>query len=153
MTAFDTRFSLPAYNLTVDTYAGAATTGDFTETALDVEYAHAIAPGAKILLVQVATFDYPHLDAAVQFAADTTGVSTVSMSYGSHEFNGEQTSDYDSSVYTQNAGHNGVAYVASSGDGGYIEYPAASPNVIGVGGTTLTVNANGTYGSEKAWVR
>ena len=56
------------------------------------------------------------------------------MSWGAGEFAGE--SAYDS-VFTTPAGHNGVTFVASSGDSGTTEYPSASPNVLSVGGTTL----------------
>ncbi len=68
------------------------------------------------------------------------------MSWGGAEFSGE--SSYDS-YFTA---HGGVTFVASSGDpGGIVEYPAASANVLAVGGTTLTLNSSGNYGSESGW--
>ena len=70
------------------------------------------------------------------------------MSWGASEFSGETSLD---SVFTTPAGHNGVTFVASAGDSAVVEYPAASPNVLAVGGTTLNVTSNGTFVSETAW--
>jgi hypothetical protein len=117
------------------------------ETALDVEWAHAMAPGANIVLVE-AQPTLNDLFSAVSFASHLSGVSVVSMSWGAAEFAGE--SSYDS-LFTTPAGHNGVTFVASSGDSGTTEYPSASPNVLSVGGTTLTVTSQGTYVSESPW--
>lgn len=67
------------------------------------------------------------------------------MSWGGSEFSGE-------SVYDSYFNHSGVTYVASSGDSGSgVEWPAVSPYVVGVGGTTLTTLADGTYSGETAW--
>jgi hypothetical protein len=117
------------------------------ETALDVEWAHAMAPAANIVLVE-AQPTLSDLFGAVRFASNLSGVSVVSMSWGTGEFAGE--SAYDS-VFTTPAGHNGVTFVASSGDSGTTEYPSASPNVLSVGGTTLNVTSQGTYVSESPW--
>jgi subtilase family serine protease len=117
------------------------------ETALDVEWAHAIAPAANIVLVE-AQPDLNDLFSAVSFASNLPGVSVVSMSWGAGEFAGE--SSYDN-VFTTPAGHNGVTFVASSGDSGTTEYPSSSPNVLSVGGTTLTVTSQGNFVSETAW--
>ena len=73
------------------------------------------------------------------------------MSWGTTEFWGE--SAYDS-IFTTPAGHTGVTFVAASGDSGAWYgpmYPSVSPNVLAVGGTTLTLAANNTYGSETGW--
>jgi subtilase family serine protease len=85
--------------------------------------------------------------AAVDYAA--AHASVVSMSWGSGEFSAETSSAYDG--HFQN--HPGVTFVASSGDAGAPPgWPAVSPNVVAVGGTTLkTLDAQGTYGSEKGW--
>jgi subtilase family serine protease len=118
-----------------------------TEISLDVEWAHAIAPGAKIVLVEASTSSFADLFKAVDTASSkTVGAQVVSMSWGGNEFSGE--SGYDSNF----AGHTGIVYIASSGDDDYSSYPAASPYVLSVGGTSLyTTNASGAYGSEKAW--
>jgi len=124
-------------------------TGWAQEIALDVEWAHAVAPGANILLMEANSNSFSDLFAAVNTAKNTPGVVAVSMSWGSNEFSGE--SSYDS-IFTSSTGHP-VAFIASSGDSGAVtSYPAVSPSVLGVGGTTLTTtDSSGTYGSEKAW--
>jgi subtilase family serine protease len=112
------------------------------ETTLDVEWAHAIAPGAKILLV-VDNGSWNSTMAAVDYAAAHAG--QVSMSWGYGEFNGE--SSYDSHF-----NKSGVTFVAASGDTGRTgEWPAACPTVVGVGGTVLSLNSAGTRLAETAW--
>ena len=82
-------------------------------------------------------------------AASLPGVSVVSMSWGSSEFSGEQTFDGD---FTTPNGHQGVTFVASTGDSGSPgDYPAYSPNVVAVGGTSLYLSNNGSYSSEAGW--
>jgi subtilase family serine protease len=146
---FDSQYGLTAPpSFKVDNL-GATTTnaGWALETSLDVEWAHAIAPDAKIVLVEAASSDLNSLFSAVSYAGKSTGASVVSMSWGTQEFWGEQR--YDSLFTTP-----GVTYVASSGDSGAWSgpmYPSVSPNVLSVGGTSLTLNSNGSYGSETGW--
>jgi len=133
------------------------------EEALDIEWAHGIAPGASIILVEATTDSNADLFTAVATAAALPGVSAVSMSWGLNEFSGENAQD---STFVTPSGHQGVTFLASSGDfGGFaydnttgqptttpgILYPAASPNVVAVGGTSLQLNADSTYSSETAW--
>ncbi len=84
------------------------------------------------------------LMAAVQTADNTPGVTVVSMSWGFNEFPGETR--YDSYFNTP-----GITYVAASGDTANVDYPAASPYVLSVGGTTLNLGGSGSYASESAW--
>ena len=151
---FDAQFGLPdPVFVKVNQFGAtngmpAADPGWATEIALDVEWAHAIAPGAKILLVEANSALMSDLMVAVNTARSTAGVVAVSMSWGGGEFSGE--SFYDS-YFTTPAGHNGVTFVASSGDSGSpASYPAASPNVVSVGGTSLFLSGGG-YGSESSW--
>jgi hypothetical protein len=118
------------------------------EISLDVEWAHAIAPGARILLVEANSNSSSDLYAAVNYARNQSGVSVISMSWGGPEFSGETSND---PILTTPSGHQGVTFVASSGDSGTILYPAASRNVLAVGGTTLTIGSGNTYGGETAW--
>ncbi len=118
------------------------------EQSADVELAHAIAPGANILLVEANTASSPDLFAAVNYARNQPGVSVVSMSWGQPQSAGESTYD---GILTTPAGHTGITFVAGSGDSSYAAYPAASPKVLGVGGTILYLNSSGNYGSEDAW--
>jgi hypothetical protein len=146
---FDSQFGLtapPSFTQYVESGLFFDNSGWALETALDVEWAHAIAPAANIVLVE-AQPDLTDLFSAVSFASQLSGVSVVSMSWGAGEFSGE--AGYDN-VFTTPAGHNGVTFVASSGDSGTTEYPSTSPNVLSVGGTTLNIAKNGSI-SETGW--
>jgi hypothetical protein len=116
------------------------------EISLDVEWAHAVAPSAKILLVEATSDGFDDLLAAVDYARGRSDVVAISMSWGGGEFPGE--SSYDSHFISSY----GASFFASSGDtGGVVYWPAVSANVVGVGGTTLTFAANGSVSSETAW--
>jgi subtilase family serine protease len=138
------------FALTVSTPEGqpAANAGWSTEISLDVEWAHAIAPGAHIDLVEAANGSLSDLLGAVNDARDLPGVSVVSMSWGASEFYSEQ---YLDGYFLTPSGHTGVTFVAGSGDDGTTNWPATSPYVLAVGGTTLNTASNGTYESESAW--
>ena len=117
------------------------------EESLDIEWAHAEAPGAKIVLVEAASNSNSNLFGAVSYA-NSLGATEVSMSWGGGESSGETSFDADMT-------HAGTFYTASAGDSGHgAEYPAASPNVIAVGGTTLN-GCSGTscsgFTSETTW--
>jgi subtilase family serine protease len=131
--------------------ATATDAGWALETALDVEWAHAIAPDANIDLVEASSDSLAALFGAVSYASNLAGVGVISMSWGTSEFAGE--TQYDS-VFQTPAGHENVTYVAASGDTGAsdgVEYPSVSSDVLAVGGTTLTVSSDGTYVSESGW--
>ena len=114
------------------------------EISLDIEWAHAIAPQAKILLVEAPSNNLSDLLAGVDFAV-RNGASVVSMSWTSAELSTERNLD-NHFVST------GVTFLAASGDSGAgVNYPAASPDVIAVGGTSLTLDKSGNYSSESAW--
>jgi hypothetical protein len=107
-------------------------TGWGEEISLDVQMVSAICPNCQILLVEASTASIVDLGTAVNEAA-SMGANVVSNSYGGSEYNGEQT---DSNTYFN---HPGVAVVVASGDSGYgTEFPAASPTVTAVGGTSLS---------------
>ena len=117
------------------------------EESLDIEWAHAEAPGAKIVLVEAASNSNTNLFNAVSYA-NSIGATEVSMSWGGSESTGETAYDSDMT-------HAGTLYTASAGDSGHgAEYPAASPNVIAIGGTTLN-GCSGTscagFTSETTW--
>lgn len=115
------------------------------EISLDVEWSHTVAPGADIVLVEAANGRVSSLLTAVD-AAVANGARVVSMSWGGSEFSTESGSDF-------HFNHNGVTFVASSGDAGTgVIWPAASPYVVSVGGTTLPLDGTGNLtGSETAW--
>jgi autotransporter-associated beta strand protein len=144
------------------------------EESLDIEWAHAMAPMANIILFE-ASDTLNGLYTAAQTAANTSGVVVVSMSWSGSESSGE--SGEDSTYFVTPSGHlggsatmggtdlaGGVTFLAAAGDSGAYafdtssispQYPASSPNVIAVGGTTLTVNENNSseysYGGETSW--
>jgi subtilase family serine protease len=149
---FDSAFRLADPSFTKATPEGTPAGGHSDwdgEMDLDVEWAHAIAPKAKILLVEALSPSDANLRSAVDYARRQPGVVAVSMSWGGGEFSTEL--GYDS-TFTTPAGHAGVAFVASAGDNGAgAQWPAVSPNVLAVGGTSLTITSDGTRISETAW--
>ncbi len=154
--AFDVQFGLADPKLTVTkmNFYGVAPTYDplwAEEISLDVQWAHAIAPKANILLVEAASPSLGSLLAAVDYARCQPGVDVVSMSWGGPEFSTEGTFD---SYFTTPAGHGNVTFVASSGDSGApASWPSISKNVLSVGGTTLSLGTNNDYAGEAAWSR
>jgi len=117
------------------------------EISLDVEWAHAIAPGAKIILVEAATSSLTNLLNAVAYANSQPGAVAVSMSWGGAEFSSEISMD---GLFTRP----GITYVAAAGDSPGAIWPSASPNVLSVGGTTLPgLDPAGNYptGNETGW--
>jgi kumamolisin len=116
------------------------------EAALDIEWAHAMAPSAKIVLVEAATNSFANLFAAVDVASAIPGATEVSMSWGGSEFSSEASND------SHFPSGNGIVYFASSGDtGGATIYPSASPFVVAAGGTSVKTNASGAFVSETGW--
>ncbi|MBE3116147.1 S53 family peptidase, partial [Candidatus Bathyarchaeota archaeon] len=149
---FSNEFGLPAPNdSNFEIYKMPGTIGSDKgwgkETCLDVEWAHAIAPDAKILLVEAKSPNQNDLLSAVKYARSQPDVVSVSMSWGSNEYSTEK--NYDSMFIS---GY-GAVFFAASGDNGSSEviWPATSPNVVAVGGTTLNLNHDGTVISETGW--
>jgi subtilase family serine protease len=149
---FDVTYNLPDPTLTQVNLAGNLTDDGWAgEESLDVEWAHAIAPGASIVVVEARSTNLSDMVAAVDAARRIPGVSVVSMSWGMSEFWGQTAYD---GLFTTPAGHTGVTFVAASGDGGAWsgpEWPSSSPNVLAVGGTTLLVDGAGDYVAEGPW--
>jgi SdrD B-like domain len=161
---FDQQFGLPdppAFTK-VDQTGGTSFPGTdpswANESSMDVEWVHAMAPKAAILLVEANSAGLDDLIGAtqggegmgaVQYARTVPGVSVISMSFAASEA-GFETS-YDQ-YFTTPAGHTGITFVAGSGDDGAPGgYPAFSPNVVAVGATTLTLSGS-NYGSETGYI-
>lgn len=118
-------------------------TGWAQETALDLDMASAMCPSCHILLVEADSATYGNLAAAVNTAAGL-GASVISNSYGGGE-SGSQT-------YEGAYNHPGVAMTVSTGDSGYgVQFPASSPHVTAVGGTTLRKAVNARGWTETVW--
>ena len=155
---FSTQYNLPACTTANHCFRKVYATGVkpaancswAQEADLDIEWAHAMAPNARILLVEAASNSSTDLAKAVNVASSLVspggaGFGEVSMSWGFTEYSGELSFD-------RNFNQRGVVYVAAAGDiGGHRSYPAVSPYVVGAGGTSLTFNLAGQLIGEKAW--
>ncbi|HUO08925.1 MAG TPA: proprotein convertase P-domain-containing protein [Phycisphaerae bacterium] len=130
--------------------AGAGNGSWELEESLDVEWAHAIAPAASIVLIETNDNSFDNLlTAGVGLARTLPGVSVVSMSFGGGEFVSELTYD---SLFTTPTGHTNITYLAATGDhGSPATYPAFSSKVVAVGATSLQLTGSGDYSSESAW--
>jgi subtilase family serine protease len=152
LAVFSTQFHLPActtangcFRKLKQSGTPPDTTGWTNEIALDTQWVHALAPLARILLVEARSGNNADLFAAVDLAVKN-GATVVSMSWVANEAPNELQADAHFQAQ-------GVTFVASSGDFGHgAFYPAASPFVVGVGGTTLTIRkATGAWEAEIAW--
>ncbi|MBL0385827.1 S53 family peptidase [Tumebacillus sp. ITR2] len=145
LNVFSQQFGIASSTVNVVDMGVAKTDGGWAlETALDVEWAHALAPKANIMLVEAKSASLTDLIAAEDYATQH-GAVVVSNSWGSSEFSTQAS--YDSHFQA-----NGVVYVASAGDtGGQREWPAASPYIMSVGGTKLSYDTAGNYLGESAW--
>ncbi len=126
------------------------------EAALDVQWAHAIAPRAHILLVQARSASTGDMLDAVDYARSQPGVVTVSMSWGGHETPFDTFQDQYLTTPRRHVGayglRGGVTFVSASGDNGEpASWPSTSSHVVAVGGTTLNVNRRGKHRGETAW--
>jgi subtilase family serine protease len=124
------------------------------EISLDVEWAHAIAPSAKIVLVEANSANPNDLAAAIDTARRQPGVSAVSMSWGLLQGTGMDA--FQKYFITPPNHGTPITFVASTLDNGLsfpngLYWPSVSPNVIAVGGTSMTVTADGTYVGETGW--
>ncbi len=115
------------------------------EISLDLDMVSAVCPYCNIMLVEASSASMLNLATAAQWAINN-GATVVSNSYGSAEFSTETTYDH---YYTNTKG---VVVTVSSGDGGYgVDYPAAIPGVVAVGGTSLSPATNSRGWTESVW--
>ena len=150
LNVFCKQFGLPTTTIQIVYPAGKPSSYDpygpswASETSLDVEWAHAIAPGAKLLLAvdNDAQSLSPGL-ACIDYAA--AHAAQVSISWGYGEWNGQTSYDF-------HFNKPGVTFCAATGDsGGAATWPATNPNVVAVGGTHLSVDSAGNRLGESAW--
>jgi kumamolisin len=156
LVAFSTQFGLPvptSKTFSVVYASGTKPAQDSTggwelEESLDIEWAHAMAPNAEIILVEAKSNNNSDLFAAVTKAAalvNAAGGGEVSMSWGGIEDPGETSAD---ALFVES----GVVFFASTGDTQGTSYPSTSPNVIAAGGTTISRNPiTGAFQAELAW--
>lgn len=153
LATFNTKFALPACTtatgcLKIVYATGTKPVANSTwalEASLDVQWSHAIAPAAKIVVVEAASNAIADLMTAVDVAV-ANGANVVTMSFGTTEVSTETSNDSHFAVAK-------VTFVAASGDSGTgVRYPAVSPYVLSVGGTKMTAaDTKGTFKSETAW--
>jgi len=125
-------------------YPAADTSGWSQEAALDLDMASAMCPGCTLILVEANSADDSDLGTAANTAAVTLRVNVINNSYGGGESG--------TAAYAGYYQHAGVAVTASAGDGGYgVQFPASSPFVTAVGGTTLTAASNARGWTETVW--
>jgi subtilase family serine protease len=118
-------------------------TGWAQETALDLDMVSAMCPACKIILVEATSPTFANLAAAEDTAANL-GAHVISNSYGGGESG--------SSAYEIHYSHAGVAITVSSGDSGYgVQFPASSPHVTAVGGTSLKRDNSARTWAETVW--
>ena len=145
------------------------------ETSLDVEWAHAIAPGANIVLMTSPVSETQGVQGMPEFlylekyAVNHHIGNIISQSWGTTEETlftpgGRQILNSFNDFYKQ-AGQQGITFLASSGDSGVanvnvngkiypfptVIFPASSPYVTAVGGTSLYATTSGVYQHETVW--
>ena len=161
---FDQQFGLPdppsfqKYNEDGNTSPlPAPVPGSSLEIALDIEWSHAIAPAANIILVEGNTSQPTDMFTAARTAGTTLGASVVSQSFGySLEVEGLGSLEpmFDQTYFAPALAANpGLTFLAATGDAGSSDapiYPSASPLVVGVGGTSLFTNGS-TWTNETGW--
>lgn len=138
---FSVVYNTPSSTMTAT--APAYNSGWAMEIALDVQWAHATAPLARIVLIEAPDASINSLLGAVRLA-NLMGPGVVSMSLGAAE--GNWTASVDSAFTGKN-----MSYLAATGDSGSgVSWPSVSSNVLAVGGTTLSYSGSGVR-SETAW--
>jgi subtilase family serine protease len=156
LTVYSQQYGLPpitANNFAVVYASGSKPAQDSSggwelEEALDIDMAHALAPNAKVILVEANSSNNSDLFAAEKVAAklvEAAGGGEVSNSWSGGETAGEKK--FESTFKGKN-----VVFFASAGDSHGIGIPAALNDVVAVGGTTILRDSKANYLSQKAWV-
>jgi subtilase family serine protease len=166
--AFSTFMGLPPVNLTVigtptaSNFSG--NTGWASETTLDVEWVHAVAPGAKIVLVVAPTNSFSDLFNAIITAANTPGVVAISNSWSGFDIGIAGDSEFYTAAdgLLQAIGAAGISVNFSTGDYGdnssqlggiYTStgWPASSPFATGVGGVSVVLDSHKHIAWQSSW--
>ena len=150
---YSTQFDLPAPNLQVVFATGVRPPLDPTgswevEESLDIQMVHALAPSAKVILVEAASNSFTDLLVAEDKASAlvaAAGGGQVSNSWGGGEFPGQLSLD----THFKNAG---VVFFAATGDSPGVSWPSTSKKVVAVGGTSTTrLSATGAFSGQSTW--
>jgi hypothetical protein len=148
--SFDNYYSLPSLALTISGTGGTPPSGSNWEyeTALDVEWAHAMAPGAAISLQLSPDASTRSLFGAVNTLVSLTNPpNVISLSWSGSSILDTFTATLYSGIFSAAASKGIKVYASTGDDGAYnggsslsVNYPACDPNVIAVGGTSLYYN-------------
>ena len=132
-----------------------------TEADLDIEWAHAIAPGANIVLLITPTQDWSELEYAIQYAQEHNLGNVISNSYGYPEVAWGEVTLKGFNQVLKKAAAQGIAVNFSSGDygdegtgspdGGGALFPSTSQYVTAVGGTSIGLPNGTSHGAEVGW--
>jgi kumamolisin len=150
--------SVPLQNVLVDGASGRTNSGS-DEAELDIELETALASGvSKILVYEGPNTNTSVIDTYNQIATDNLA-KQISTSWGaSEQDNSLSTLEAENTIFQQMAAQGQTVYAAAGDDGAYdngkslsVDDPASQPYVVGVGGTTLSVNSNETYNHETTW--
>jgi kumamolisin len=164
---FDQHYSLPTTPPTLKNIDGGNTDGDSaqSEVELDIEVAHAIAPKANLVVYAAPNTTSAEVDMWNAIVADN--VPVVSSSWGLCEYDRSLASMQAVDTVAKQAAAQGMTFFAPSGDAGAydcerdantqhagdlaVDFPGSDPYVTSVGGTTLSLKADGTRASETTW--
>ena len=159
---FSTTFSLPAANFAVFSPQGPPpyNSGWAGETTLDIEWAHAMAPGAKVVLIQaIDNFDN-NLQGAIQYSLDNSLGNVISNSYGGDEYDDDAQNMQAWDDLLANAAALGVSVDFSTGDDGdfyratgayTVSVPSNSPHATAVGGVSVFLNSDYSIQFQTGW--
>ena len=162
ITAYQKAFNLPAVtlqNVLVDGVTGRPSNTDGpSEVTLDIELMNALVPSAsKILVYEGPNTGTGLVDTYNRIATDNLAKS-ISTSWGLDESDSGSLIQSESTIFKQMVAQGQVLYAAAGDAGAYddgktlsVDDPASQPYVVGVGGTRLTTNSNGSYKSESTW--
>jgi len=163
---FSQAMGLPPADLTIigtpteSDFSGSPNAGWADETTLDVEWVHAIAPGAKIILVVTPDNSFDNLFAGIITASQQPGVTAISNSWGNVELATDPEFRAATDAVFQSIAAKGISVHFSSGDDGDeainlgmadADWPASSPFVTAIGGISLSLNRHQEIAFQTAW--
>jgi subtilase family serine protease len=172
LTLFDESFGLPDANLNIVAPDGLTPFDDNDENqvgwsgeiTLDVEWAHAIAPGATLYLVLAKSNEDADILSATRYAVDNDLGDVISQSFGEGEACMDPALVRAQHALFREADRKNITLLASAGDQGSAQpncvgegffksasTPATDPYVTAVGGTRLVADSDGDYQSETTW--
>ena len=155
---FNTQYGLPAQTLTIQCACGSCPVNDGTgwdvESALDVQYAHAMAPNAKIIVSEFCSDPIGDggITSTANYIVSNYGHGEVSNSWTYNDGENWCGSGSCELSYDHYFNVTGITFFGSAGDSGVgVAYPSVSPNVVSAGGTQITRDSNGNYTGENCW--